>query len=156
MGTIVAAAAASHSPGIAIGRDEPEPEKAERWYAGMDRIATAFDKAAPDVLVVITSEHYANFYLDNVPAICMGIGTAYRGPAEIWLGPEAPVQGDRATGKALLRSVLDQGFDPAFSEDLLLDHGTWVPLQLVNREMAVPIVPVILNNIWPQLAPLIK
>jgi hypothetical protein len=38
-----------------------------------------------------------------------------------------------------------------FSDELLLDHATFLPLHFLNPNMAVPIVPVILNTLTPPM-----
>lgn len=153
MAQIVAAAAASHAPGIIISRNDADPEQAGRFYAGLDRIAATFQAAKPDTIVMITNEHFANFYLDNVPAICIGTGAHHRGPAEIWLGEEVGAAGDRPFARALLANVLAQGCAVSFSEDLTLDHGSWVPLFFVNPGMAMPVVPIVVNNLYEPMLP---
>lgn len=152
MGTIVAAAAASHSPGISAFPVPDDPQSAERYHAGIERVADVFEAARPDVIVAITNEHFVNFYLNNIPAICVGTATSYFGPVEPFLKiPQVDVPGDRRFGKALVQSALESDFDVSFSEELRFDHGTMVPLHYVNRNMAIPVVPVMVNNLFPPL-----
>jgi aromatic ring-opening dioxygenase catalytic subunit (LigB family) len=151
MGQIVVAAAASHAPGIVAFREQADPEQAGRFYAGMDRIADAVLTAEPDVIVVVTSEHYVNFYLDNVPAMCVGIAPSYRGPVERFMGEERRIPGERSVGRALLAGLLDRDFDVAFSENLWFDHGTMVPLHFLNPDCTFPVVPILMNNLFEPL-----
>jgi len=148
MGKIVVAAAASHAPGILAFRDQADPAQAARFYEGMDRVNREVQAARPDVIVAITNEHFVNFYLDNVPAMCIGIAPSYRGPIEPFLGEELKVPGDRELGRALLSGLLERDFDVAYSEELWFDHGTMVPLHFVNPAMALPVVPIIVNNLY--------
>ena len=153
MGTIVAAAATSHAPGIS-GMPGPQPEagQGERFHAALQRIAERFERSRAEVLVVITSEHFANFYLNNVPAICVGTAPAFGGPVEPFLGiPWTEVPGARPLAKQLVAAALDSGFDVSFSEELRLDHGTMVPLHFVNPGLKIPIVPVLVNNLFEPL-----
>jgi aromatic ring-opening dioxygenase catalytic subunit (LigB family) len=39
------------------------------------------------------------------------------------------------------RRCLDSGFDPLFSDELLFDHATFLPLHFLNPDMALPVVP---------------
>jgi aromatic ring-opening dioxygenase catalytic subunit (LigB family) len=148
MGRIVVAAAASHAPGIVAFKDQADPGQAQRFFDGMDRVAAEVRAARPDVILAITNEHFANFYLDNVPALCLGIASSYRGPLEPFMGEEQEIPGDRALGRVLLGALLDREFDVSFSEDLWFDHGTMVPLHFVNPGMALPVVPLIVNNLY--------
>lgn len=148
MGTIVVAAAASHSPVITMMYDENDAQQA-RFHAAMHQIGEAFAAAKPDVIITITNEHFVNFYLDNVPAMCIGTATSYFGPVEPFLKiPQADLPGDRSIGKRLVAAALDAEFDVAYSEELRFDHGTMVPMSFVNADYSVPVVPIIVNNIY--------
>lgn len=151
MGTIVAAGAASHAPTIAIARRDADPEAVARFDAGMARLADTVRAAEPDTLVLVTNEHFANFYLNNVPTVCVGTGSYHRGPSEAFLGEEKLVPGDRPTAKALVQSLVDQGAPVSFSEDLWFDHGTWVPLTYLNPDLRIPVVPLVMNNLIPPI-----
>jgi len=148
MAKIVVVAAASHAPGIVAFKDQADPEQAGRFYEGMDRIAAAVRDARPDLILAVTNDHYVNYYLDNVPAICVGIASSYRGPVEAFMGEEREVPGDRPFAKSLLDSLLGNDFDVAYSEKLCFDHGTMVPLHFFNPDLALPVVPILVNNIY--------
>ncbi len=36
----------------------------------------------PDALVVIAAEHFANFFMNNMPAFAIGMADGYEGPIE--------------------------------------------------------------------------
>ncbi|HEX5608090.1 MAG TPA: hypothetical protein VFY96_16305, partial [Candidatus Binatia bacterium] len=48
-------------------------------------------------------------------------------------------------------ACLDGAFDPTFSDELLFDHATFLPLHFLNPGMAVPVVPVIFNALTPPM-----
>jgi hypothetical protein len=153
MGELVAAAAASHAPGIA-GNPQGAGEQGARFYAGMDMIREVFAASKPDVIIDICNEHFVNFYLDNMPAICVGVADEYVGPIE----PEERVRiprrripGHREPGTAIVAHALDSSFPVSFSEELKLDHGAIVPLHFITPELDIPIVPIIVNNIAPPM-----
>ena len=153
MGTIVAAAAVSHAPGIAgMGGPPSDADAGERFHAALHRIGEHFAASRPDVLLTVTSEHFANFYLNNVPAICIGTGTSFGGPVEPYLGiPWTEVPGARPVAKALVVSALGADFDVSFSEELKFDHGTMVPLHFVNPKFAIPVLPILVNTLYPPM-----
>ncbi|HKX50055.1 MAG TPA: hypothetical protein VJQ48_06435 [Candidatus Binatia bacterium] len=67
---------------------------------------------------------------------------------EEWLKiSKTRVPGDPALGAQLLDACLDSGFDPAFSDELLFDHATMLPLHFLNPGMTVPVVPLIINTL---------
>ncbi len=79
-----------------------------------------------------------------MPTFCIGRAEYYDGPIEEWLRiPKARVPGDAKLGAELIDACLDSGFDPSFSDELLFDHATFLPLHFLNPNMAVPVVPVI-------------
>ncbi len=150
MGEISIGAAISHAPGITGWRSRADSQQADRFYAGAEKVRRALEAAKPDVIVLICNEHFVNFYLNNMPAICVGTGQSHFGPVEPegWLGiPKRRIPGHPALAGALVREALSSGFDLSFAEELALDHGSMVPLYLVDPETRIPVVPIIVNNV---------
>ena len=114
------------------------------------------EAARPDALVVVAAEHFANFFMNNMPAYCMGIADAYEGPIEdeAWLG----IERRRVPGKAelslrLVRSVM-RDIDLAYAEEWKFDHDIMVPLHFLTPRFDLPVVPVNINCQGPPLTPL--
>lgn len=146
MASLVAAVAASHAPTITAAPETAEAGPRERIHGAMAALGRELEAARPDVLVICSNEHFTNFFLDNFPPFCLGIGDRHTGPAEAWLRiPRRPVPGHRALGTWLLERLLDAEFDPAFSEDLTLDHGIMTVLHFLNAGLGAPVVPIIQN-----------
>src|SRR5690606_24910159 len=83
----------------------------------------------PDAVIIISDDHVHNFFLNNLPAVCIGVTDSYRTPVEHWLKAEKRVLGGHGSlGAYLLTAALNEGFDPAFSMELTLDHGVLTPL----------------------------
>jgi 2,3-dihydroxyphenylpropionate 1,2-dioxygenase len=83
-----------------------------------------------------------------MPAFCIGRAPHYDGPIEEWLRlPKARIPGDTQLAALLIDACLDGGFDPTFSDELLFDHATFLPLHFLNPNLAVPVVPVIINTL---------
>jgi aromatic ring-opening dioxygenase catalytic subunit (LigB family) len=144
--SLVAAVAASHAPTITAAPETAEPGQRERVYAAMDALRAELEATRPDVLVVCSNEHFTNFFLDNFPPFCIGIGDQHSGPAEAWLRiPQGAISGHRRLGAWLVEQALRADFDPAFSEELRLDHGVMTVLHLVDAGRRLPVVPVIQN-----------
>lgn len=150
MGEIVVGVASSHAPGITGQPDLADPEQVSRFYAGMEKLHQAVMEAQPDIIIEIANEHFVNFYFNNMPAICVGTGASHFGPIEpeAFLHiPKRTVPGHPEFAKALVREALNSGFDLAFAEELLLDHGTMTPLHFIDPESRIPVVPILVNNI---------
>jgi hypothetical protein len=150
---IVFACAASHAPGMTAWTEAAPKEQADNFLGNYRKLGARLAGAKPDVIVAFTVEHWANFFLNHMPAFCIGRAEHYDGPVEEWLRiPKARVPGDAKLAAQLIDACLDGGFDPTFSEELLLDHATFLPLHFLNPGMALPIVPVIINTLTPPIA----
>lgn len=150
MGEIVLAIGASHAPGITGYPERADPEQVSRFLAGMEAARRALEEAQPDVIIEISNDHLRNFYLQNMPAICIGTATSYEGPWEEqrFVGiTKTTVPGHRELAKAILQEGLNRGFDLAFSEDLELGHAEMVPLHFLTPEWNIPVVPIMVNDI---------
>jgi aromatic ring-opening dioxygenase catalytic subunit (LigB family) len=150
MARLVGVFAASHGPIIA--RDWDTMPRDHR-----DKLATAFDETGrrlracqPDVLVVISPDHWVNFFINNLPAICIGIGEEHDGPPEPFMKKVYPYQllkGHVAFGLHALETALNNEFEPALSHRLRLDHGTCIPLWRLGVSPELPLVPVLVNDL---------
>jgi 2,3-dihydroxyphenylpropionate 1,2-dioxygenase len=154
--SLVFAGVCSHAPGITGRKDRADPVVRDAFYASYDRMRQAIEDARPDALVVIGAEHFANFFMNNMPAICMGMGEHYEGPIEdeVWLGiKHARVPGAPVLSKRLITEVM-QDIDLAYAEEWKFDHGIMVPLSFLTPRYDLPIVPVNINCQGPPLIPL--
>src|SRR5215467_10267964 len=122
---IVFACAASHAPGMTAWTEAAPKEQSERFLGCYRKLGEMLATSRPHVLVAITVEHWANFFLNHMPAFCIGRADYYDGPVEEWLKiPKARVPGDSQLSAEILAACLDGGFDPTFSDELLFDHAT--------------------------------
>lgn len=152
MSGIVFAGAISHAPHITAFAHLVEKDQLARFHAGAATLRNNLSEARPDVLVVLTSDHFTNIPPGNVPAFCVGTAASYLGPIEDWIKlDKRPIPGHRAFAERLLNAALDGGFDPAFAGQMEMEHGVVVPLHFLTPEMNVPIVPVIQNCMVPPL-----
>lgn len=155
--SLVYAGVLSHAPGI-TGRAElaKNTEKRDEFYAALDRQKREIEDTGAEALIVIAAEHFANFFMNNMPAYCIGIGNRYEGPIEdpSWLKiektevPGAPDLATRLT-KEVMRTV-----DTAYAEEWKFDHGIMVPLNFLTPRYDMPIIPVNINCQGPPLTPL--
>jgi len=150
--SIVFAGAASHAPGMTAWTEAAPKEQAETFLGSYRRLGERLALSKPDAIVALTVEHWANFFLNSMPAFCIGRAAHYDGPIEEWLRiPKARVPGDANLSIEIIEACLDAGFDPAFSDELLFDHATFLPLHFLNPQMAVPVVPIIINTLTPPM-----
>ncbi len=152
MTDIVGVFAASHTPVMLNFPDAIPDGDREEIFASFKQVGEELRAARPDPVIVISDDHVHNFFLDNMPAFCIGTTDAYPTPVEHWLKADRQVlKGDAALGAHLLTEALREGFDPSFSMDLTLDHGVLTPLLLAGIAADVSIVPVLVNCVQPPL-----
>lgn len=152
MAEIVGVFAVSHTPVMTNMPDAPEAEHRDAAFAQFARVGAEIKAAAPDAVLLISDDHLHNFFLDNLPAFCIGIAPAYDSPVEGWLKvPKQVVPGHSALAGHILNSLLEAGFDPALSMNLTLDHGMMTPLDLAGIAGAHPVVPLLINAVQPPL-----
>jgi aromatic ring-opening dioxygenase catalytic subunit (LigB family) len=156
--SLVFAGVCSHAPGITGRAHLAEPAAKDAFHAAFRAFGKTMRASRPDALVLIAAEHFANFFMDNMPAYAMGMADAYEGPIEDpgWLGiPKTSVPGDAALSKRLIEGVM-QGSDVAFCEEWKFDHGIMVPLSFLTPAYDLPVVPVNINCQGPPLTPLAR
>ena len=149
---IVFACAASHAPGMTAWTEAAPKEQAETVLGSYHKLQELLDAAKPEALVAITVEHWANFFLNQMPTFCIGRADHYDGPVEEWLKiPKARVAGEPKLAGELIDACMEGGFDPTFSDELLFDHATMLPIHFLTPRMDVPVVPLILNTLTPPM-----
>jgi aromatic ring-opening dioxygenase catalytic subunit (LigB family) len=147
---IVGIYAASHTPVMLNFPELIAPQDLAEVQAGFVELGRRIAQARPQAVVVVSDDHVHNFFLDNLPAFCIGAADGYKTPIEAWLKAEKRVlPGDAALGAYLLGEALEAGFDPALSMNLTLDHGTLTPLELAGVGREIPVAPVLINCVQP-------
>lgn len=154
--SLVFAGVCSHAPGITGRAAKADPEVRDAFYAAYGRMRAALEGARPDALVVVGAEHFANFFMNNMPAYAVGMADSYDGPIEdpVWLAiPRVRVPGKAELSKRLIKTILED-VDVAYAEEWKLDHGIMVPLNFLTPAYQLPIIPVNINCQGPPLTPL--
>jgi len=145
MAKLVLAAAVPHPPRLVREiADAPGQLRAEFL---MNQVRRYVEKAAPDVIIEVDSDHFVNFFYNNMPAFCVGLAEEAEGPVESWCPmPRYVVRGHGPLARALLSYGLKSNFDLAAAEELRLDHSIVVPLHFLNPSMEIPVVPLYTNG----------
>jgi aromatic ring-opening dioxygenase catalytic subunit (LigB family) len=143
---------ASHTPVMLNFPERIAPELRNEIFGAYRAMGQDFQAGKPDVLVVLSNDHLHNFFLNNFPALCIGVAESYESPIEHWLKAKRRVfRGDQAFGSYLLQSSLNAGFDPSFSMEMVLDHGSLTPLELAGLDPGLPLVPILFNCVQPPM-----
>jgi len=154
--SLIFAGVCSHAPGITGRAQLADRAIAEEFYCAYRGMAEELAAAKPDVLIVVAAEHFANFFMNNMPAFAVGMAESYEGPIEDpeWLGiPRTAVRGNAPLSTRLIRDMM-QSVDLAYAEEWKFDHGIMVPLSFLTPRYDLPVIPVNINCQGPPLAPL--
>lgn len=155
MAQVVMAVASSHAPMMLAARDSAEPGARDRFFGALARLRERVAAADVTAMVVVSNEHFTNFFLDNFPQLCVGIGASSFGPVEPWLGVvQRDWPGRPALAEAVLSGLVHGGVDAAFSSRLSLDHGIVSVAAELSGERDLPVVPIIQNCAVAPLSPL--
>ena len=153
MARLVGAFAASHGPLIARDWERLPAPLRDRLAGNFRALGRRLADARPDVLIAVSPDHWVNFFIDNLPSICIGIGAEHQGPPEPFLAdfPHKTIAGDPGLGRHILETALGEDFEPSFSHRLILDHGFCIPLLRMELPVLPRIVPIIVNALEPPM-----
>jgi hypothetical protein len=152
MADLVMAYSASHAPMMAADRESAPPDKAERFFGALDTVRERARAADVQAVVMISGEHFTNFFLKNLPQIAIGLGEGHQGPLEKWLKiPKTIVPGHPGLAMHLMEQTVAAGYQPALSYEMKADHGFMTVYYELDPTMQLPMVPIILNCTTPPL-----
>ena len=151
MAELVGIYAASHGPLIVRAWDALPAASQTKLTTMFTELGSRINAARADVLIVISPDHWVNFFIDNLPSICIGVGDMHDGPPEPWLAafPHKTMRGHAPLAQHVLERALDDGFEPSVSYKLKLDHGFCIPLWKAQVDPLPAIVPIIINTVEP-------
>ena len=153
---LVFAGICSHGPGITGRADRADPALRDPFYAALDTLRADIEASGADAIMIIAAEHFANFFMDNMPAYAIGMGEEYEGPIEDpdWLGiPRTTIPGAPDLSQRIIAEVM-QTVDVAYAQEWKMDHGIMVPLHFLTPQFDIPVIPANINCQGPPLTPL--
>jgi 2,3-dihydroxyphenylpropionate 1,2-dioxygenase len=127
---------------------------AHRFRDALARARAALAELAPDGVVIFGSNHFRGMFLDLMPAFTVGVGEVI-GAGESGT-PGGPLAVDTDLARHIVDGLVGDGFDPAFSLRLTVDHGITHTIQHVLPKPETPIVPVVINSFAPPLPSLAR
>ena len=152
MADIVTAYQASHAPMMAADRESAPRDQAERFFGALAEVREHARDNGAEAVVMISGEHFTNFFLDGLPQIAIGLDDEHLGPPEVWLQvPKKMVPSDAGLAAHITKSLVEQGHDPALSYGMKLDHGFMTVYYWLDPTMDLPMVPIVLNCTTPPL-----
>jgi len=158
MANVVAILASTHHPFFyraSTSPPESRPPFADEWVRKVEAYRETLTRANPNLLVMVGSDHFHQFWLDNMPQFLVGKApfydaNYYNEEREFGL-PRMKLLGHEELSGHILRGGLDAGFDLAFSNELRLDHSITCPIITTRPQADLPVVPVYTNIFAPPL-----
>jgi 2,3-dihydroxyphenylpropionate 1,2-dioxygenase len=158
MAEVVCAISMSHAP-LALGEpDAPNPDVRRRLSGAVSTLASRLDVAKPEVIVALLDDHFENHFRNLMPIFSMGVAPAHSGPGDHLLNflrfdRKVDIPGEPAMAEALLRRLVESGFDVARMGQVEYGNNLMVPIKLIRPQFDIPIIPVYINVFSPPLAP---
>jgi len=152
MGRIVGGIGLSHVPSVGVAYDRGKQQD-PAWKPLFDAYVPVREwlaRLAPDVAIVVYNDHGADFTFDKYPTFAVGAAERY-GIADEGFGTRAlpEVRGDAEFSWHLCESLVYDGFDLTICQELNVEHGFLVPMNLCfdhsPRDWAVATVPLEVN-----------
>ncbi|NBE95598.1 protocatechuate 3,4-dioxygenase [Nonomuraea sp. KC401] len=152
MARIVGGLGTSHVPSIGAALDKGLRDTPE-WKPFFDGYVPAQEwvrEQRPDVAVVVFNDHFNALFLDRVPTFAVGCAAEYHPVDEGW-GPRAipPFEGAADFAWHLVDTLVDNHFDPEIIQEIKVDHGLQVPMELFwgrpPEAWPVKVVPIFVN-----------
>jgi protocatechuate 4,5-dioxygenase beta chain len=153
MAQIVGGIGTSHIPaiGLAMMRHQSNEPYWKPFFDAYAPVRRWLERTQPTIAVVIYNDHGLNFFLDKMPTFAIGAAAEYRNADEGWGLPTlTPFPGDAAFSWHLIESLVAAEFDLTTCQEMLVDHGFVVPMQLLwpaGSASPVRTVPIHVNTV---------
>jgi Catalytic LigB subunit of aromatic ring-opening dioxygenase len=152
MAEIVMAYSASHAPMMTADPGSAPREQAENFFSALEKVRDKATETGVQAIVMMTGEHFTNFFLDGLPQIAVGLDEEHLGPPEVWLQvPKKMVPSDSGLAAHVTASLIEQGHQPALAYGMKIDHGFMTVYYWLDRTMELPMVPIVVNCTTPPL-----
>ncbi len=151
MATILGGITTSHIP--AIGKAiEQGIEQTPYWkpfFDGYPPLRQWLNDKQPDVAIIFYNDHGLEFFIDKKPTFAIGAAEQYINADEGWgIKPIPPINGDPELSWHICNELVDKEFDITICQEMKVDHGLTVPMQLMwpgNQYSHMKVIPVCIN-----------
>lgn len=140
---------ASHSPLLYCF--EKPPADWQRIQDGLAQCHAFVDDFRPDLTVIFGADHFNGFFLNMMPAFCVGLDAEATSDIGGFAGPlNVPAE----LANSSVEYLREHGFDPAVSFRMTVDHAFSQTLKLVTGDLqALPTIPIFINCISKPFVP---
>lgn len=154
MAEIVGGITTSHIPAVGnaladeAARNDPYWK---RFFDGYEPVKEWLAEVQPDLAIVVYNDHGLNFFLDAVPTFAIGCADSYSNDDEGWALPQLETfPGDAQFSWHLTESLIGQHFDITTCQEMKVDHGFVVPMELMwghLEDWPVKTIPFAVNTV---------
>lgn len=151
MARIVGALGSSHVPSVGVAVDRGKMQT-PAWKPLSDLFVPVRDWLArldPTVAIIAYNDHGTDFFFDKYPTFALGAADAYpQGDEGYGPRPLPPVRGDSEFSWHLCESLVQDEFDITVCQEMAMDHGLLVPMNLCwdhHPDWPIKVVPLQIN-----------
>ena len=153
MAKIICGIGTSHVPSVGVAYDKGE-QNSNAWKPLFDGYKPAQEwlkEIKPDVAILVYNDHGCDFFFDKYPTFAIGAANEYPiGDEGFGTRPLPPVKGNAEFSWALCEHLIYNEFDITVCQDLMVEHGFLVPMNLLfpnDPDWPIEVVPVQVNVI---------
>jgi protocatechuate 4,5-dioxygenase beta chain len=153
MAQIIGGLTSSHIPSVgnAYAKKLFEDPYWKPFFDGYPPVHKWLEEKKPDVAVVFYNDHGLNFFLDKMPAFAIGAAAEYENQDEGWGIPTiGTFEGYPELSWHIINSVSAEDFDICSCQEMAVDHGFTVPVELFwgdQKPRAVRTIPICINTV---------
>ena len=137
---------ASHSPLMEFASPQ-EKRKELAVREAFDKLAAEVKAYDPTLIITFGPDHFNGFFYDLMPSFCVGIRATAAGDWD-YGKIDNKIDVPEETALSLVRCVLDEGVDVAYSYRMQADHGVTQPLHFLcgGQLDRYPTIPIFING----------
>lgn len=153
MAQIVGGLTSSHIPAVgkAFAEKRFEDPYWKPFFDAYPPIHRWLEETKPEVAIVFYNDHGLNFFLDKMPTFAIGAAFEYENQDEGWGIPTiGTFRGYPELSWHIINSVVAEDFDVCSCQEMAVDHGFTVPVQLFwgdRQKNRIKIIPICINTV---------
>ncbi|BCL63233.1 2,3-dihydroxyphenylpropionate/2,3-dihydroxicinnam ic acid 1,2-dioxygenase [Desulfomarina profundi] len=139
----------SHSPLLYCFKKEPEDwQKLQQTFEKSAEAIRVFD---PELVIAFGSDHFNGFFMENMPAFCVG----FQAWAEEDIGGfSGPLNVPAEMAQRMVIALRENNIDPAVSHRMTVDHAFSQTIHIMLGGLDIrPVIPVFINCITTPFVP---
>ncbi|MDS7929567.1 3-carboxyethylcatechol 2,3-dioxygenase [Acinetobacter sp. V102_4] len=135
---------ASHSPLMEFA-SPAEQQQEQTVRHTFEKLAAEVKAYDPTLIIAFGPDHFNGFFYDLMPSFCVGVRATAAGD---WNYGPGELNVPENTALGLIRRVLDEGADVAYSYRMQADHGVTQPLHFLcdGQLNRYPTIPIFING----------